>query len=203
MKGKTTSERVLEIVQQQGVMRPKDLDQFGIPRKYLNWLYHKGALLRVANGLYALPNAVMSQHQTMIEASKRVPQGVICLLSALLFHQLTTQDPVEVWIAIGQKSRKPKEEILPLRVVRFSGLALQEGITEHRIQGADLRVYNAAKTVADCFKFRNKIGLDVAVEALRDCLRDRKCSIDELWYFARVCRVANIMKPYMEAIVSD
>jgi predicted transcriptional regulator of viral defense system len=123
-------------------------------------------------------------------------------LSALLFHQLTTQDPAEVWIAIGQKSRHPKEDILPLRVVRFSGPALQEGITEHRIQGASLRVYNPAKTVADCFKFRNKIGIDVAAEALRDCLRNRKCSVDELWYFARVCRVANIMKPYMEAMVS-
>ena len=201
MRRKTTSERVLEIVQQQGVMRPKDLDRFGIPRKYLNWLYHKGALLRVANGLYTLPDAVMSQHQTMIEASKRVPQGVICLLSALLFHQLTTQDPVEVWIAIGQKSRKPKEEILPLRVVRFSGPALQEGITEHRIQGANLRVYNPAKTVADCFKFRNKIGMDVVLEALKLYRERKKFKPIELLDYAKICRVAMVMRPYLEATV--
>lgn len=137
---------------------------------------------------------------TMAEASKRVPHGVVCLLSALRFHELTTQSPFEVWLAIGEKARLPKLDYPPLRTVRFSGDALAFGIEEHKAEGVDVRVYSPAKTVADCFKYRNKIGLDVAIEALRDCLRQRKATMDELWNAAKVCRMSKVMRPYLESI---
>jgi len=114
---------------------------------------------------------------------------------------LTTQSPFEIWIAIDHKARYPKESMLPIRVVRFSGKALTSGVEQHRIEGVPVRMYGPAKTIADCFKYRNKIGLDVALEALRDCYRSRKCTMDELWKYAKICRVANIMKPYLESLV--
>jgi predicted transcriptional regulator of viral defense system len=124
---------------------------------------------------------------------------VVCLLSALQFHDLTTQAPFQVWLAIDRKAWLPKEPRLPIRIVRFSGPALEKGIEEHIIEGVSVKVYNPAKTVADCFKYRNKIGLDVALEALRDCRRERKCTNYDLWEYAKICRVANVMKPYLEA----
>ena len=125
---------------------------------------------------------------------------MVCLLSALQFHELTTQAPFEVWLAIGEKARLPKVDYPPLRVVRFSGAALEDGIEEDRIEGVMVKVYAPAKTVADCFKYRNKIGLDVALEALRDCWAKRRATMDELWQAAKTCRVANVMRPYLESI---
>ncbi len=122
---------------------------------------------------------------------------MVCLLSALRFHDLTTQAPHEVWMAIDVKARRPKEEILPLRIVRFSGEALTAGVGEHEVEGVGVKVYGPAKTVADCFKYRNKVGVDVAVEALRDCWRSRKATMDELWAAARICRMGNVMRPYL------
>jgi predicted transcriptional regulator of viral defense system len=147
-----------------------------------------------------LPEADITEHHTLVEASKRVPKGIICLLSALQFHGLTTQAPFEVWMAIDNKARQPQVDYPSLRIVRFSGESLKAGIQEEEIEGVSIKIYNPAKTVADCFKYRNKIGLDVAIEALRDCRRQRLCSNDELWKYAKICRVTNIMKPYLEAI---
>lgn len=192
-------QRILEIVEQQGVLRPRDLDAHGIPRIYLSRLRERGLLQRVGRGLYILPNADVSEHHTLAEACKRVPHGVVCLLSALRFHGLTTQSPSEVWLAIGNKAWRPRVDYPPLRFVRFSVRTLEAGVEEHSIEGVLVRVYNPAKTVADCFKFRNKIGLDVALEALRDCRRQRTCTNDELWHYAKICRVTNVMRPYMEA----
>jgi predicted transcriptional regulator of viral defense system len=192
-------QRILEIVEQQGVLRPRDLDAHGLPRIYLSRLRERGLLQRVGRGLYVLPNADISEHHTLAEACKRVPHGVVCLLSALRFHGLTTQSPSEVWLAIGNKAWRPRVDYPPLRFVRFSVRTLEAGVEEHSIEGVLVRVYNPAKTVADCFKFRNKIGLDVALEALRDCRRQRTCTNDELWHYAKICRVTNVMRPYMEA----
>jgi predicted transcriptional regulator of viral defense system len=125
---------------------------------------------------------------------------VVCLLSALQFHGLTTQSPFEVWVAIANKARAPKMEYPPLRIVRFSGAALTEGVEKHRVDGVTVRVTSVAKTVADCFKYRNKIGLDVALEALREAWNAKRVSIDDLWHYAQVCRVANVMRPYLEAL---
>ena len=193
--------QVLEIVEQTGVLRPRDLDAHGIPRIYLSRLCERGLLRRVGRGLYVLPDADVSEHHTLAVACKRVPQGVVCLLSALRFHGLTTQSPAEVWLAIGNKAWRPRVDYPSLRFVRFSSYTLEAGVEEHSIEGVTVRIYNPAKTIADCFKYRNKIGLDVALEALRDRRRQRKCTGDDLWRYARICRVANVMKPYMEAIV--
>ncbi|HUT86875.1 MAG TPA: type IV toxin-antitoxin system AbiEi family antitoxin domain-containing protein [Candidatus Heimdallarchaeota archaeon] len=193
------TDRVLEIAKRKGVLRPRDLDTFNIPRNTLSKMYRRGLLERIDRGLYRLPGSDLSEHHTLVEVAKRVPQGVVCLLSALRFHELSTQAPFEVWIAIGEKAWRPKAGNLPLRVVRFSGKALTEGVEEHRIEGVHVGITNPAKTVADCFKYRNKIGLDVALEALRDCRWQRKCTVDDLWHYAKICRVAKVMKPYLEA----
>jgi predicted transcriptional regulator of viral defense system len=197
--GMDRTQRILEIAEQEGVLRPRDLDAHGIPRIYLGRLCERGLLDRVGRGLYVLPDADVSEHHTLAEAGKRVPHGVVCLLSALRFHGLTTQSPSEVWLAIGNKAWRPQVDYPPLRFVRFSERTLEAGVEEHSIEGVLVRVYNPAKTVADCFKYRNKIGLDVALEALRDCRRQRRCTNDELWRYAKICRVANAMRPYMEA----
>lgn len=193
-------ERILQLLNEMGVLRPRDLEVIGISGVYLNKLYAEGVLERPSRGLYVLADAEPSENRTIAEASKRVPRGVVCLLSALRFHELTTQSPFEVWLAIGEKARRPKIDYPPLRIVRFSGDALAFGIEEHKVEGVDVRVYSPAKTVADCFKYRNKIGLDVAIEALRDCLRQRKATMDELWDAAKVCRMSKVMRPYLEAV---
>jgi predicted transcriptional regulator of viral defense system len=160
----------------------------------------KGVVERIGRGLYALPEADASEHRSLLEAARLVPRGVVCLLSALQFHQMTTQLPREVWLALDRRAWKPVSGGPPLRVVKFSGPALTEGVEQHEIEGTPVRIYCPAKTVADCFKYRNKIGLDVALEALRDCWRERRCSMDDLWRYAKVCRVANVMRPYLESL---
>ena len=151
-------------------------------------------------GLYTLPSAPAGEHHSLAEAAKRVPRGVVCLLSALRYHDLTTQSPFQVWMAIGEKDRRPKAEGQALRIVRYSPPTLQSGVDTHLIDGVRVSVFSPAKTVADCFKYRNKIGIDVAIEALRDCRERRLCPADELVRYARICRVWNVMRPYMEAV---
>ena len=192
--------KILQLLGEAGVVRPRDLDAVGIRREYLYRLYAGGLLERVGRGLYILSGADLTENHSLTEASKRVPHGVVCLLSALRFHHLTTQSPFEVWLAIDRKARRPREGSLPLRIVRFSGEALRAGVEEHAIEGVTVKVYAPAKTVADCFKYRNKIGLDVALEALRACWRERRCSMDELWRYAQICRVGNVMRPYLESL---
>jgi len=197
----TIAEKVLKIVRETGVLRPRDLDAYGVPRKYLNLLYQKGLLNRVARGVYVHIDADATENRTLAEVCKRVPAGVVCLLSALQFHNLTTQMPHQVWLAIHYKARQPKEPRLSIKIVRFSGPALETGIENYTIEGVPVKVYDPAKTVADCFKYRNKIGLDIAIEALREYRRQRKCTNDQLWQYAKVCRVAKVMRPYLEAIL--
>jgi len=194
-------EQALELVRKSGILCPKDLQTHGIPREHLIRLYRKGLLNRVGRGLYTSSHANMSEHHSIAEVCKRVPHAVVCLLSALRFHGLTTQAPFEVWIAIDNKARQPKQANFSLRVVRFSGDAFLKGIEEHSIEGVSVRVFDPAKTVADCFKYRNKIGLDVAIEALRECWRNRRCTMDQLWYYAKICRVTNVMRPYLESVL--
>ena len=194
------SKALKRIADSNGVFRPRDLVRYGIPRTYLQRWVQDGLLERVGWGLYRLTNRALSEHQTLIEVAKRVPNGVVCLLSALQFHGLGTQLPSQVWIAIDRKAWKPEVRDLPIRIVRFSGHSLTEGVQVHRLDGVKVSVYEPAKTVADCFRYRNKIGLDVAIEALRDCRDQRRCSIDEIWRYAKIDRVANVMHPYLEAL---
>lgn len=197
---RVTTDSILDLAREVGVIRPRDLEALGIPGSYLSRLAHAGELDRVGRGLYTLAGASPTEYRSLAEAAKRVPRGVICLLSALRFHELTAQAPFEVWLAIGQKDRTPRPNGTRLRIVRVSGEARDAGVETHVVEGVPVRIYGVAKTVADCFKFRNKIGADVAVEALRDCLEQRRCTIDELSEYARVCRVSRVMQPYMEAL---
>lgn len=197
----STEKKVLDFARKGGIVRPQDLQARGLPKDYLWRLHKQEKLEKVGRGMYAVPGAALSEHQTVVQAALRVPHGVVCLLSALRFHDLTTQSPFEIWMAIDVKARAPKEEIIPLRIVRFSGKALAAGVETHSIEGVTVRVYNPAKTVADCFKYRNKIGLDVALEALRDSWRKKKATSDELWHYAKVCRVSRVMRPYLESVV--
>ena len=196
----THTDKVLELVKKAGVLRPRDLEPYGIPRVYLSRLHRAGKLQRIGRGLYVLPGTNVSEHRSLAEACKRVPKGVVCLLSALRFHELTTQSPFEVWLAIGEKAWRPRVEYPPLRIVRFASAALSAGVEEHRIDGVSVPVFIPAKTVADCFKYRNKIGLDVAIEALRECWRSKRCTMDDLWQYAKICRVQNVMRPYLESL---
>ncbi len=194
------TQRVLDLVDEAGVLRPRDLERLGIPRSYLQRLLKRGEVERVGRGLYMLPDADVTEHHSFVEACKRVPHGVLCLLSALRFHQLTTQNPFEVWLAIPQQAWRPKDPDVPLRIFYLSPKAYEAGIEEHQLEGVKVRVYSAAKTVADCFKFRNKIGLDVALEALRDYRRKYRGGLDDVWRFAEICRVTRVMRPYLEAL---
>jgi predicted transcriptional regulator of viral defense system len=197
----TAADRILKLASIQPLVRPRDVEALGMARETLLRLYRQGFLIRPARGVYSLAEASVTEHHSLAVTATLVPRGVVCLLSALRFHGLTTQDPHEVWIAIDFKAHKPVVASPSLRVVRFSGPALLEGIETHEIEGVQVHVYGAAKTVADCFKYRHKIGIDVAIEALRDVLRSRKATVDEIHRFAKVCRVANVMQPYLESAV--
>lgn len=196
----TKKQIILKQLKKKQFLRPRDLDALNISREYLNKLYTEGVLDRPSRGLYVLPDSEPSEHRTIVEACKLIPKGIVCLLTALRIHELTTQSPFEVWMAIGEKARRPKIDYPPLRIVRHSGQSLLYGIETRKIEGVKVSVYSPAKTVADCFKYRNKIGLDVAIEALRDCRHQKKATNDEIWRAAKVCRMANVMRPYMESI---
>jgi predicted transcriptional regulator of viral defense system len=193
-------QQILAKIRRCGMLRPRDLQTAGISGEYLNKLYVEGLLDRPARGLYTLANDEPTENRTLAQACKQVPGGIVCLLSALRFHDLTTESPFQVWMAIGEKARLPRIEYPPLRFVRFSDITLRFGVKEHTVEGTVVRVYNPAKTVVDCFKYRNKIGLELALEALRDCWRQRKATMDELWKAAKVCRMSNVMRPYLEML---
>ena len=193
-------QRIMRYFGQHGIVRPRDIEAIGLPRGYLVRLHRQGKLHRSGRGIYTLPDANVTERHSYAEVAKRVPDAAICLLSALVFHGITTQSPASVWIALGKGARTPVLTSPSLRIVRLSGPSLTEGIENHQVEGVPVRVYSAAKTVADCFKFRNKIGLDVAIEALKDSLRPKKANINEIYRYAKVCRVSNVIRPYMEAL---
>lgn len=192
--------RTTALIRKKGLLRSGELEAKGISRSALQRMDSRGIIERVGRGLYGLPGVVLTEYHSLAEASMLVPGGVICLLSALRFHGLTTQNPFEVWMAIDAKAWRPKPGGLKLRIVRFSGASYSEGVEENDIAGVRIRVTSAAKTVADCFKFRNKIGIDVAVEALKDFTRLHRGSANDLARFARICRVSRVMQPYLDAI---
>lgn len=194
------SDIVLALARRLGVLRASDLAPYGVERVYLRRLAERGLLERRGRGLYVLADADITTFHTYAQAARRVPHGVICLLSALAFHDLTTQGPFEVWMAIEHGARVPHVDRPRLRIVHFSGPAFHEGIEEHVVDGVPIRVYNAAKTVADAFRFRHKIGLDVAIEALRDCREKGHTRKADLMHYAQVCHISSVMRPYLEAV---
>jgi predicted transcriptional regulator of viral defense system len=197
---KPKTNRIIRLAAQGHLLRSKEVSSLGIPRNYLSRFVRKGLLKRVGRGLYASDSFPITEHLSLIEATARVPKGAICLLSALEFHKLTTQIPHQVWMAIDVKAWTPRINYPPIRFVRMSGVAFQFGVKEYPVRGGTVRAYSVAKTVADCFKFRNKVGTDVALEALRECRRLKKASMDDLWAAAKICRVANVMRPYLESL---
>jgi predicted transcriptional regulator of viral defense system len=196
----TSTKKAQQALKRLGIARSRDLERAGVSRTQLRRLVERGLIERVGRGLYGLPGAARTERHHLAEAARRVPGGVVCLLSALRFHGLSTQNPFEVWMAIDRKAWRPRFEHPPLRLVHLSGPALREGVEEHDVGGVAVRVFSAAKTVADCFKFRNKIGSDVAVEALRDYRRVHPKRLEAVWRFAEVDRVTRVILPYMEAL---
>jgi predicted transcriptional regulator of viral defense system len=196
----TSRTQALRLIDDLGLARPRDLERHGISRALLSRLVKEGLVIRQARGIYVAARHATTEAHTLAQVAKRVPEAVFCLFTALRFHELTTQSAAEVWIALPEKARRPHLDYPRLRVARFSGLALTEGVEQRRVEGVVIRVYSAAKTVADCFKYRNKIGIDVAVEALRDFSRRHRGGANELARFARICRVTHVMQPYLDAI---
>lgn len=185
-----------------GVFRLKEAKALGLHPEQVRRLVRQGHLTRLGRGLYALASAEPSEFHTLAEVAKLVPSGIVCLLTALRFHGLGTQHPREVWLAVDRRAAIPRLDVAPVRIVRMSGAALTSGIEEHEVEGVTVRVTNPARTVVDCFKFRNKVGVDVAVEALRDYRRLRKGTVDELWHQADQLRMTRVIRPYWDAIAS-
>jgi predicted transcriptional regulator of viral defense system len=196
----TEAARLLRIAGERGAFSLREARQAGIHPEVVYRLVRAGAIERVTRGVYRAADVQPTEKHGLVLTTKAIPGGVICLLSALDFHQLTTQLPFEVWVAINRRAAQPRVAALPLRIVRFSGNPLTMGIEEHVLEGVPVRVYSAAKTVVDCFRCRNLVGLDVALEALRDCRDQRKCTPGELWQMAVACRMGSVMRPYIEAV---
>lgn len=196
------SDHILALARHRRVLRAADVREHGLPPQLLLKMHQSGKLQRVARGLYSLPDIEITEHQAALEVCQRVPKAVLCLLSALQFHEVGTQMPHEVWIALPEGTQTPALDYPTLRIARLRGAAYSEGIETVMAHGAPIRVYSVAKTVTDCFKFRNKIGLDVALEALKDAWRQRKITMAEVTRFAKINRVEKVMQPYLETVVA-
>ena len=194
--------RVLQLARKRRLFRLSDATNAGIHPESVRRLTRRGQLARVGRGLYALASLEPTEHHTLAEVAKRVPRGIVCLLTALRFHGLGTQNPREVWLAVDRRAGIPRIDFTPVRIVRISGAALSVGIDKHGIDGVPVRITSPARTVVDCFKFRNKIGIDVAVEALREYRRLRKGTVDELWRQADRLRLSKVIRPYWDAMSS-
>lgn len=200
MKNKTYADRVLELANQKEMLRPRDLKEIDIPRVVLTRLTQCGQLEKIARGLYCLPQRQFTENTSLVTIAIKIPQAIFCLLTALQIHELTTQLPRQVWIAMPRGSHVPKLDYPPLKMIQCSANLYSEGIETREYDKQIIRVYNPAKTVVDCFKYRNTIGLDVAIEALKEVRAQKKASADALWHFAKICRVTNVMRPYLEVI---
>ena len=195
--------RALDLLKARGMLRLKEFVAEGIGPETLARLVREEAVVRPARGLYQLPDTQVEVAHALAEAAVLVPKGVVCLTSALQYHELTLQMPSAVWMAIDRAAWRPKIDYPPIRFVRFTGSALTEGVERHRIESVDVPITAPARTIVDCFRYRTKVGLDVAMEGLREGLRGRRCKPDQLWRYARQARIWSIMRPYVEAIVSD
>lgn len=201
MKEESKRQQVINLVRAQSVIRPRDLTERGLPKDYLYMLAREGVIERVGRGFYQWPNKDLGRHQSLAEISKLAPKAVVALLSALNYHSMTTQNPHQIWLAIDRKGWRPEISYPPVRFVTMSGESLHGGVETHSVDGVPIKVFNPAKTVVDCFKYRNKVGLDVALEALREGWSSHKFTLDELLRYAKICRVQKVMQPYLESLV--
>lgn len=191
-----------QALRSKGIFRLAEARALGLHPEQVRRLTRQGQLTRLGRGLYAQASFAPGEHHTLAEVGKRAPRGIVCLLTALRFHGIGTQHPREVWLTVDRRGGVPRLDVAAVRIVRVSGVALTAGIDEHDVEGVTVRVTSPARTVVDCFKFRNKIGVDVAVEALRDYRRLRKGTVDELWRQADQLRMTRVMRPYWDAIAS-
>jgi len=201
MPATTQAQRVLELLRQKGIVRGTELDRLGIHRMHMKRLVDRGLLVQRSRGVYEAAESRLSEHDSVVEVAARVPKATLCLLTALRLHQLTTQNPFEVWIMIDRKARRPSITYPPIRVVRASGPALTEGVVAMKLDGVDINVTTVAKTVADCFKYRSTVGIDIAIEAMRDAYRHKKATMHDILAAAKTDRVATVMRPYLESLV--
>jgi predicted transcriptional regulator of viral defense system len=201
MPPKTHASRLLDHVRTHGTVRPRDLQRLGIPRQVLKRLHDRGELVRRSRGVYSLPDHEPTRHTDLATVCARSRNATICLISALDFHELSTQIPRAVWIMIDRSGRRPRIDRPPIHVVYASGKSLSAGVKRHEIEGVEVPVTTPAKTVADCFKYRDHVGLDVAIEALRDCLRQRKATPNDIYEMAKIDRVTTTTRPYLEALI--
>lgn len=197
---KNLSPQLLDLARKQRYLLTRELVSAGVSGVQISRMVASGTLVRMGRGVFVLPGYLPSEHGLVALVAARAPHAIVCLLTALRFHGLTSQAPFEVWLAVGNAGHPPRISYPPIRVVRFSGIALTEGIAEVTVEGHPVRMTTVARTVADCFKFRNKIGFDVALEALREAWRERRVTMDELWRAAQTCRVTNVMRPYLESL---
>lgn len=195
--------RALSLLADRGMVRLREFKAAGIAEESVARLVRQGRVRRLTRGIYQLPDAELTAQHSLAEAAKLVPQGTICLLSALQFHELTLQVPSVVWMAIGRRAHKPRVAYPPIRFVRFGDAALAAGAETHRIEGVAVRIFDSAKSVVDCFRYRNKIGLDVALEAMREALRQRRCRPDDIRRHALTLRAWTVIRPYLEAMTAD
>ncbi len=195
-------QKLLRLARRRESVTWSDVASAGIHPQTLSRLVREGAIERVARGQYRLPGRTVTEHHGLAVVATAVPRGVVCLVSALSFHEIGTQLPHQVWLAIDRRAWRPMLRWPPLRIVRFSGQAFTEGVEEHTIEGQTVRVYCVAKTLADLFKYRNKVGLNVALEALREAWRDRTFTMSDIGHYARICRVERVMSPYLESLVA-
>jgi len=196
----THQQKAIALAKERGIVRSSEFVEAGIPRIIVSRMVANNDLQQLERGLYCLPGKEFSERESLIMIASKVPQAIFCLLTALQIHGLTTQLPRNVWIAMPVDSHVPKIKYPPIKMVKYSGMAYSEGVELQQEDGIKYRVYNVAKTIADCFKHRNKIGIDVAIEALKDAFDKNKVTMDELWHYAKICRVANVMRPYLEAV---
>lgn len=197
----TDKEKLLEYAKEKKIFRTRDAEKEAeVSRVYLSRLVDEGEIIKVGYGLYSLAGANFAEKQDFLEVAVKVPTGVLCLLSALKFYDLTTQNPFEVWLAIERGMRVPKIESVPVRFFRFAPGVYETGIEIHQIEGVEVKVYSAAKTVADCFRYQSTVGFDVAIEALQETWAKRKATMDELYHFAKVRNIKNKMMPYLRTL---
>ena len=196
----TQRQTLLNYLSQHPIIRSYELNDLGVSREVLRRMVENGEIIQLGRGIYSYSETELNEHSQLAEVSKRVPNGVICLISALRFYNLTTQIPFEIWIAIEKNRWKPQVNYPPLQVIHLSGAGFHEGIVHHSIDGVKSPIYNIPKTVVDCFKFRSKIGLDVALEALKEALHHKYTTRDQIWRLSKACHISSVIKPYLEAV---
>ncbi|MQX90487.1 transcriptional regulator [Sinorhizobium meliloti] len=204
MSGSVTQRQIARtVLAERGIARLAELRNAGVTAATVSRMERDGEVLRLARGLYQLADAELAANHSLAEVAKRVPKAVICLVSALVFHGLTDQLPRHVWLAIGRKDWAPKPDGTPIRIVRFTESLLNEGIETHTVEGVPIRIFGVAKTVADCFRYRNKIGLSVAIEGLQEALWQRRATPGEIAVQADRGGVGTVIRPYLEALTAN